>query len=173
MEKVVIRIKKAEDTIKVQAQLLSLLTELERGKTFDCTIEEHRQRRSLNANSYFHLLVDKLAKHYKMGSDDMKKKMVLEYGVIAQDNLGKKIGIKMPENQDITIFYPYAKWFAESVEKGIKFNHYLFYKQTHTLDSKEMATLIDGVVTECKDAGIETLDDLELKRLVKNWEDKR
>lgn len=169
MEKVVIQIKRAEDTMKVQAQLLSLLTELERGKTFDCTIEEHRQKRSLNANSYFHLLVDKLAKHFGIGADEMKKKMVLEYGAIAYDSLGKKIGIKMPENQDITIFYPYAKWFAESVEKGIKFNHYLFYKQTHTLDSKEMAFLIDKVVEECKSYGIETLDEKELKNMVSKW----
>ena len=169
MEKVVIQIKKAEDTIKVQAQLLSLLTELERGKTFDCTIEEHRKKRSLNANSYFHLLVDKLAKHFGMGGDDMKKKMVLEYGAIAYDSRGKKVGIKIPKSVNVDDFYPYAKWFGE--EENL--NYYIFYKQTHTLDSKEMATLIDGVVAECKDCGIETLDDLELKRLVKNWEDKR
>ena len=165
MEKVVIQIKRAEDTIKVQAQLLSLLTELERGKTFDCTIEEHRQKRSLNANSYFHLLVDKLAKYYKMGSDEMKKKMVLEYGAIAYDSRGKKVGIKIPKAVNIDNFYPYAKWFGEEGD----LNYYIFYKQTHTLDSKEMARLTDGVVNECKEVGIETLDEIELKKMVSKW----
>ena len=47
---------------------------------------------------------------------------------------------------------------------------YLFYKQTHTLDSKEMSELIDGVVKECKDAGIETLDDIQIRNLFEEIE---
>lgn len=168
MEKVVMIIKKPEDTIKVQTQLLLLLPELQNGKVFECTICDFKQKRSLSANAYFHLLVDKLSKYHKIGSDEMKKKMVLEYGAIAYDSLGKKVGIKIPKSVNVDDFYPYAKWFGEEE----KLNHYIFYKQTHTLDSKEMAKLIDGVVNECKEVGIETLDDLELKRLVKNWEDK-
>lgn len=165
MEKVVTRIKELKDTIKIQSQLLSLLPELEKGKTFDCTIEEHRQKRSLNANSYFHLLVDKLAKHFKLSAEVMKKQMVLDYGAIAYDSRGKKVGIKIPKAVNIEDFYPYAKWFGEEGD----LNYYIFYKRTHTLDSKEMATLIDGVVAECKDVGIETLDEIELKKIVDKW----
>ena len=165
MEKVVTIIKKPEDTIKVQTQLLLLLPELQNGKVFECTICDFKQKRSLNANAYFHLLVDKLAKNFSVGADVMKKKLVLEYGAVAYDSLGKKVGIKIPKSVNVDDFYPYAKWFGEEE----KLNHYIFYKQTHTLDSKEMAKLIDGVVSECKEAGIETLDEKQLKNMVSKW----
>ena len=42
---------------------------------------------------------------------------------------------------------------------------YLFYKQTHTLNTKEMAQLIDGVVRECHEAGIETYTEEEIESI--------
>ena len=33
----------------------------------------------------------------------------------------------------------------------------MFYKQTHTMNTKEFARLIDGTMDECKALGIETL----------------
>lgn len=104
-------------------------------------------------------------KELQDGTEVMKKQMVLDYGAIAYDSRGKKVGIKIPKAVNIEDFYPYAKWFGEEED----LNYYIFYKQTHTLDSKEMATLIDGVVAECKDVGIETLDEIELKKIVDNW----
>lgn len=166
MEKVVTRIKELKDTIKIQSQLLSLLPELEKGKTFDCIIEDHKEKRSLNANAYFHLLVDKLAKYHKMGADEMKIKLVLEYGAVAIDSEGKKFGIKIPKTADVNQFYSYAKWFGDEKD----FDYYLIYKQTHLLDSKEMAFLIDKTVEECKNVGIETLEERELKKMVDKWE---
>ena len=45
------------------------------------------------------------------------------------------------------------------------FVKYLIYKETHTLDSAEMATLIDGTIEEAKQLGIETLTPIELENL--------
>ena len=36
-------------------------------------------------------------------------------------------------------------------------------------DSKEMSTLVNGVVNECKEQGITTLDELELDKMVSKW----
>ena len=46
---------------------------------------------------------------------------------------------------------------------------YLFYKRTSELDNAEMSKLIDGVVQECHEQGIETLPPAELKALKEAW----
>ena len=49
---------------------------------------------------------------------------------------------------------------------------YLFYKQTHTLDTKEMSDLIEGVVQECIDMGIPVKTGKEIKDMINNWKPK-
>lgn len=36
-------------------------------------------------------------------------------------------------------------------------------------DSKEMSTLVNGVVNECKEQGIATLDELEIDKMIGEW----
>lgn len=163
------KIKKIEDTIKVQGQLLALAPELAKGKVYECVIKQFREKRSLNANAYFHLLVDKLAKHFNVSADEMKVKMVLDYGTIARDDLGEKVGFKLPVSVDVNLIYAYAKWFDKRTENGKDFNCYIIYKQTHLYDTSEMAKLIDGVVSECQNVGIETKTPEEIKKLVSLW----
>lgn len=132
----------------------------------DIEIVKHREKRGLQANAYFHVLVNKLARHFNISDDDMKIKMNLQYGTIAVDENGKILGAKVPKGVDLKRFYPYSKWYKE--QDGC--DCYLFYKRTHTLNSKEFSQLINGVVQECKDVGIETLDEIELQRLIDEYE---
>ena len=95
--------------------------------------------------------------------------MNLEYGTPAVDKDGNKVIVKLPSSVKVSDFYDYAKFIAEKEEKGLKLSYYLFYKQTHTLDTKEMARLIDGVVEEAKALGIETMTPSELENLKSLW----
>lgn len=162
--------------ILISTDNLTIMEELEkqRNSQKDMSIEIKRiyNKRSLDANAYFHFLVNKLARYFNVADDDMKIKMNLQYGTVARDENNKCIGVKIPANVDIRKFYKYTKWFGECVEGGIKFNKYLFYKQTHTLNTKEMADLIEGVVQECRDNGIPTKTDEEVKDMINNWEPK-
>lgn len=139
-------------------------------KTLKFDIDEWKNKRSLNANSYFHLLVNEIASVMKIGNDECKIKMNLEYGSVATDKNGNKVIIKVPSDVDISKFYDYAKFIAEKEEKGLKLSYYVFYKQTHTLNSKEMARLIDGVVEEAKQLGIETKTPEELAKMKALWD---
>lgn len=134
--------------------------------------KKYRNQRSIDANAYFHLLVNKLARYFSISDTEMKTKMNLEYGTVALNLDGTKVGIKVPKGTKIEKFYPYCKWFGECIEGDLCFDKYLIYKQTHTLDSKEMSQLINGVVQECKEVGIETLTDEELKSMMENYEKK-
>lgn len=162
-------IKTNQDILKVQSWLREVSQKIKDGKTFDCEIKQHRETRSLNANAYFHVLVNKIAAKLNLGNEEVKKSLVLEYGAVAEMSDGKKFAVQIPEGEDITQFYPYAKWYGTIEDNGVKKDKYLLYKHTHTLDSKEMARLIDGTVQDAKQLGIETKTPQQLAEMKSLW----
>lgn len=132
-------------------------------------IKEVKPKRSNNANAYFHALVNELARYYSMSDTDMKIKMNLDYGTIARFEDERIKGCKVPKGTNIREFYQYAKWY-KSDENGD--DCYIFYKETHTLNTKEMAQLINGVIQECENAGIETKPKAEINALLESWDKK-
>ena len=135
--------------------------------------KKYREKRSLDANAYFHVLVNKLARKLGTSDSEMKIRMNLEYGTVKFNDDGTKVGIKVPFGTDVTALYPYFKKFGECEENGMTWEKYLAYKETHTLDTKEMSQRIDGVVSECKENGIETLPEDELKSLLGEWKNEK
>lgn len=150
-------------TLELDAGDIETLNQLNSEK-LSIEIKKYRKKRTLDENALFHVLVNKLARHYSMSDEEMKIRMNLDYGTIARDENGKAIGCKVPANTDMKAFYKYAKWYKKDADGC---DCYLFYKETHTLDTKEMANLIDGVIQECKVAGIETMQEEELYSLFK------
>ena len=84
------------------------------------TMKQYRENRSLNANAYFHLLVNKIAEKLNIGNDECKIKMNLEYGTVARNVDNTKVGIKVPYGTKVEQFYPYCLKFGECIENGIK-----------------------------------------------------
>ena len=156
--------------VGTQKQAITWLLEQDNTKRYE--VKEYKEKRSNDANAYFHVLVNKLARYINISDKEMKIKMNLQYGTIAKDANGNSVGVKIPQGTDITQFYDYAKWFGECEENGIKFDKYLFYKQTHTLNTKEMSQLINGVVEECRERGIETKTQSEINSLLESWDKK-
>ena len=157
-------LREQQDVLAVQNELMNILPEL-KNKPYVCEIKQYFKRRSLDANAYFHLLVDKIAKANKDSAESIKVQLNLDYGTIATDEHGLKVGFKALKSVPINLFFKYAKPIGECVENNKTFVKYVIYKETHTLDSKEMATLIDGAVQEAKQLGIETLTPMELAAL--------
>lgn len=138
-------------------------------KKYVAEVKEYRERRSLDANAYFHVLVGKIAEVMNLGFEEVKTNLVVEYGAVARDADGFKVGFKLPESVDVSQIYRYVKLFDTRVENGKTFNCYIVFKHTHTLDSKEMSRLIDGAIYEAKNLGIETATPQELSRMKEEW----
>jgi phosphoesterase RecJ-like protein len=145
--------------IGTSKELIKRLVELPDDKKYE--IKEYKERRSNDANAYFHVLVNQLARHFNIKDEDMKIKMNLDYGTIARFEDGRIKGCKVPKETNMKEIYKYSKWYKED-DDG--YDCYIFYKETHTLNTKEMSQLINGVVQECEDAGIETKTESEIKR---------
>ena len=131
----------------------------------DIDIKEHKEKRSLNANAYFHVLVDQLRQKLKISFAACKNQLITSYGqieylddvpAIIKTNIEPE---RMRESESLHCF-PIA---VKEVEEGAYW--YRLYRGTHTYDSREMAMLIDGTIEECKEQGIETMTPNELERL--------
>lgn len=158
-------------TLEVYQNCRNIFDKL-RETEIDISIKEYKEKRSLNANAYFHVLVNKIAAKQNVSDDEIKAMLNTQYGAILTDEKGGKIGFKLPESVDVNKIYPYTKAFDTRQENGISFNCYICYKRTHELNTKEMSRLIDGTVSEAKELGIETLTPQELEMMIKNWKGK-
>ena len=139
------------------------------GAELSIEIKKYRQRRSLSANAYFHVLLNKIAEVQRIGNEEVKKSLVCEYGALARDDDGMTVGFKLPASVDVSTIYPYVKCFDTRAEDGKDFACYLVYKQTHLMDSAEMARLIDGTIYVAKDLGVETDTPEQLARYREEW----
>lgn len=140
-----------------------------KGAELDVEIKKHRNRRSLSANAYFHVLVSRIAAERGGSEDAAKASLVCEYGTLAKDEDGLTVGFKLPASVDVSTIYPYVKCFDTREEGGKLFKCYLVYKQTHLMDSKEMARLIDGAVEVAQELGVETDTPEQLARYKEDW----
>lgn len=132
-------------------------------------IKKWREPRSKDANAYFHVLVNKIAEAQNLGDDEVKKSLVVEYGALAKDEDGNALGAMLPISADINNFYPYTRCYKSMTLDGKEYNCYLFYKRTRTLDSKEMARLIDGTIHVAQELGIDTDTPEQVARYKEEW----
>ena len=139
-------------------------------KTLDITVKVHREKRSLNANAYFHLLVGKMADVLNISKARMKNLLLGKYGQreISNDSpliISVVSEADLYEREDIhCIPVGYANL------QGKEFTHWAVIRPSHTYDTYEMSKLIDGTVEEAKELGIETLTPTEIERMKKAWE---
>lgn len=152
-------------TGQATASITAVVEELvKRGdELVDIEIKKHRERRTLDANAYFHLLVDKMSKELRVTADEVKHRLVCDYG-------SDGVYVRLPATANIESFgVKYYRLIGESKETKKPCNDYLVYKPTHEMDRAEMARLIDGTVEEAKQLGIETRTPDELAELKSLW----
>lgn len=148
---------------------LTVMLELEKSIDFpvdelvDIEIKKHREKRSLSANAYFHVLCDKLRKVLGISLAACKNNLITSYGQIQYvDDLPLTYGTKAPPEYVRELEELHMKLFRAEPDG---WNWYVVYRGSHTYNTQEMAQLIDGTIEECKLQDIETLTPDELARL--------
>ena len=127
-----------------------------KGAELEIKIKKWRRKRSLDANAYFHVLVNEIAMAKGLSDDEVKRDLVVDYGTVARDDDGMVVGFKLPASVSVDDIYPYTKLYKRAEENGRLFNCYLVYKRSSWMDTKEMSHLIDGAVAEARELGIDT-----------------
>lgn len=134
-------------------------------KEISAEVKVYRKPRSLDANAYFHVLVNKIATTLCSSDEEVKKHLVVKYGTLETDEDGSVYSAMLPASADIDRLYPYTRCYKTVEHNGKHCKCYLFYKRTRDMDSKEMSHLIDGTVSEAKALDIEIMTPDQLAQL--------
>lgn len=129
-------------------------------------IKKHRKKRSLDANGYLWVLVDKIARVVGLPKENVYRNAVKGVGVY------DVVPIK---NEAVSRFREsWSKnglgWVTETTKSKLDgYTNVLAYYGSSEYNSKEMSRLIDEVISECRELEIETKSDEEIKSLVEEW----
>ena len=130
-------------------------------------IKKYRKRRSLDANAYAWVLVDKIAEALSHDKVAVYREAIRNIGGVSEtvcilEQAAPKL-ISAWEAHGIG-------WQTESMASKIEgcLNIVLYYGSS-TYDTKQMSSLIDHLIAEAKELNIETATPAELARYKEEW----
>lgn len=119
------------------------------GKEVNITISEPKEKRSLDSNAYFWLLVNKLADKLHTSKEEMYLKLLKDYG--------QSIVVTVKQGLDLSqAGFKYYEVLKDGLINGKPFTAYKVFIGSSQYTKEQMSVLIDGTVQECKELGIET-----------------
>ena len=129
-------------------------------------------RRSLNANAYFYVLITKMAEKLGASVNEVHNVMLSRYGY-PEIMAGNLVTVPLREDidpNDLEGIHLKASGYVTENSKGTRFIQYYLMRGSHTFNTQEMAHLIDGVISEAKEMGIDTLTPEEKERMMSLYE---
>lgn len=140
------------------------------------TIKKWRAKRSLDANNYYWVLIEKIADAIGQAKPVVHNIMLRRYGTMKQVE-GENLMVFVPDTDEaektalLDEFYHFKPTgMTKLAEDDRVFRAYLVLKGSHEMDTKEMAALIEGAISEAKELGIETLPREEYERMMASYE---
>lgn len=123
-------------TLEINGDFCEIWDKLHQEPVLDVEIKKHREKRSLSANAYFHVLCNKISAETGESEDAVKRRLVVSYGALARDKDGKPVGLKLPPTVDPSDFYPYVRLYETRQENGKDYSCYFVYKESHKIQRK-------------------------------------
>ena len=140
-------------------QLIPYLVTLDDEKVYE--VKEHKNKRSLDANAYYWVLVNKIAEALGRSKECIHRLMLKDYG--------ETYSILLPANKSLEGLVKYYELESTILKNGKEFNSYKAYLPSSEMNTKQMSVLIDGVVSEAKEMGIETMTPNQIEELKASW----
>lgn len=144
-----------------------VIDSLKEGKAYDVEIKEHREKRSLDANAYFWVLADRLAEKTRIPKTDIYRSYIREIGgnhevVCVADSAVEKLRSGWERNG--------LGWQTATMPSRLPgCARVVLYYGSSTYDTAQMSRLIDLIVQDCREQGIETLPPDKLAGMMEEW----
>lgn len=135
-------------------------------KGIDLTIKaaKKRNKRSLDANAYSWVLMQKLAEACHTDKGTIYLRCLQRYSRKFTHIIVKEKAVEAAMEAFRTCVD-----LGEVLVNGQQGHQLQVYFGSSTFDTKEMSVFIDGIVSECKELGIETATPEELERMKQKW----
>lgn len=131
----------------------------------DIEISKHKEKRSLNANSYCWVLMQKIADVIGSTKEEVYRKYIKEKGIfrtITIDNQAADTFIHLWNKNGIG-------WLCEVLNKGNTTTDLIAYYGSSSYNTKQMSSFVDYIVSEAKGLGISTETPEEIERIKSLW----
>lgn len=136
---------------------------ISKGKDLAVDIKQYRRKRSLDANAYLWVVLSLMADALRTSKDELYLQVLERYGVfthiVVKPNVVDKVKREwrtVRELGEVTI----------NGKTGVQLQCYF---GSSTYDSKEFSMLLNGVLSEAADMGIETITEAEKQSLLDKW----
>jgi hypothetical protein len=152
---------------QAQEGVAELKEVLSKGKKLQAEIKQYRQKRSLDANGLCWLLCQRIAEVIASTKENVYRNFIRRVGqfeIIPIKNEAVDRWIRNWQANGVG-------WISETIgdSKIEGYTNVISYYGSSTYDSREMSILLNEIVRECKELGIETRPDEEIKSLIKSW----
>ena len=133
-------------------------------------VKRWRKRRSLDANAYAWVLMDKIAETTGVDKLAIYRQAIKEIGGVSDiiavtDDAVERFRASWSDKG--------AGWQTEILDSKDGYKRIIAYYGSSTYDTKQMSALIDSLVQEAQALGIETLPPAEIARLNSQWEERQ
>lgn len=154
-------------TLEVEGDFRNTYDEL---KDCDCDLQlkKHRERRSNNANAYCWQLIGQIAELMHQSAEDIYRDAIRRVGIFRDVELTEQAAKTM---QHVWKAHGIG-WLTEQVDETENGVLIRFYYGSSVYNTKQMSRLIDDIVTDAKELGIETKTPEELALLKDEWRPK-
>lgn len=145
-------------------------------KKLTVEIKQYREKRSLDANAYYWQLLTQLADALNISKPAAHNRMLRQYGqlmIIDEQAVYTVLPDTAEAEKAINAAETYHLKPTSQVKQGKggkMYRTYMMLRGSSDYDTKEMSVLINGLVEECKEQGIETIPPDELRRILSNAE---
>ena len=163
-------------TFELESDVSSSIDKM-KDKPLRIIAKQWREKRSLDANAYYWVLLSRLAEMAGISKPRAHNLMLRRYG----QNLmiaGQMAYLVVPDTTEAEETALEAETFhirptsqVKQGKDGKAYRTYTVLAGSSTYDTKEMSELINGLVAECKEQGIETLPPEELARMMAEYEE--
>ena len=126
----------------------------------DIEIKKYRKKRSLDANSYYWTLIQKICRVIGLSKFECHNRMLSLYGKLEIIN-GEFVKALIPDTEEASKIVENSMYYhlqstteVEINEDGIPMRTYYLLRGSHSYNTEEMSDLIKGVIQECRDANI-------------------
>ena len=133
----------------------------------DVSLKKYREKRSSDANGYMWVLLDKLADVLNRTKEDLYIDYIRRFGMF------KDFTLTEDEAKTFRVAWENfgTGWPTEQVDYAQDGERVVIraYYGSSRYNTKQMSRLIDAIVADCQDAGIETLPPQKIDALLEAW----
>ena len=137
-------------------------------RLYDLEVKEHRQKRSLDANAYCWVLINKIADALRITPKEIYRQAIQNiagnYEVIPIKEEAAEHFKQVWEGQGLG--WPCVDMGKSKIQG---YRNLRAYYGSSTYDTRQMSQLIDNLVQDCKSLDIETLSPERLSLLMEGW----